>query len=114
MTKLEALTDLLEACGADTSRANIEGASFSVWPEADDHFKAVHASGAYVGSLDAAKALHEAVLPGWWYNLAPNYVHVFPAHENGDQDAFTGLSGIPARAWLIAIIKELIAQEDNQ
>ncbi len=65
---------------------------------------------AYNGSLDAAKALHEAVLPGWIYNIAPGFAHVIPPHDNGDQEAHTGLSETLARAWLLAILEALIAK----
>lgn len=66
---------------------------------------------AHNGSLDAAKALNEAVLGGWIYNLAPWGCHVFPPENDGNENAFTGINQNPARAWLIAIIKALIAQE---
>jgi hypothetical protein len=70
-----------------------------------------HAINAGAGSLDAAKALHEAVLPGWHYNLAPGYCHVLPPKDNGDQEASTGQADNPARAWLIAILSALIEKE---
>tara|TARA_R110002020_G_scaffold95937_9_gene230112 strand:+ start:51727 stop:52110 length:384 start_codon:yes stop_codon:yes gene_type:complete len=79
-----------------------------------------HCRHAYKGSLDAAKALHEAVLPGcsqysivtdptclkvsvcWWPDGLSGKREV---HGEGWSEAD------PARAWLIAIIKALIAQE---
>jgi hypothetical protein len=69
---------------------------------------------AYNGSLDAAKALHEAVLPGWFPGMSQNihfgdwYVWVQTKtlhHDARDQD--------PARAWLLAILEALIAQEPD-
>jgi hypothetical protein len=68
---------------------------------------------AYAGSLDAAEVLHEAVLPGWVYNIAPGFAHVIPPHDNGDQEAHTGLSETVARAWLLAVLEALIAQEPD-
>jgi hypothetical protein len=68
---------------------------------------------AHEGSLDAAKALHEAVLPGWIYNIAPGFAHVIPPHDNGDQEAHTGLSETLARAWLLAILEALIAKSED-
>ena len=68
---------------------------------------------AYLGSLDAAEVLHEAVLPGWVYNIAPGFAHVIPPHDNGDQEAHTGLSETVARAWLLAVLEALIAQEPD-
>ena len=73
---------------------------------------------AYNGSLDAAKALHDAALPGWrltnlcqfeaghWYARIhhpqgddwPKW-EAYPFHETTNAD--------PARAWLLAIIRAL-------
>ena len=71
---------------------------------------------AYHGSLDAAKALHEAVLPGWnrriteddggkwWVELRHGYATSF--------DEVVIAPGIddPARAWLLAILSALISE----
>lgn len=70
---------------------------------------------AYRGSLDAAKNLHEAVLPGWWW-VKPDRVESGTIHvvgpDNGDYyPSAVGKHPDPARAWLIAILKALIAQE---
>lgn len=79
------------------------------------------ATRAFYGSLDAAKALHEAVLPGcsqysmitdptcicvkmcWWPDglSAARAIMVEGWHED-----------IPALAWFIAILHALIAQEE--
>ena len=66
---------------------------------------------AYNGSLDAAKALHEAVVPGW-------KVTYLGQQEDGWMvvlarvGPLTGFDGKhpnnPARSWLIAILKVLI------
>ena len=70
------------------------------------------ASLAMYGSLDAAKALHEAVLPGWgWQVQAMNTVlepYVCVAIDN---TTFEVRNSDPARAWLIAIIRALITEE---
>ena len=69
---------------------------------------------AYDGSLDAAKALHESVLSDEWAALLADWgsqnewtvqlsAHLFEPIEVGHKD--------PARAWLCAILKALIAQE---
>jgi hypothetical protein len=65
---------------------------------------------AYNGSLDAAKALHKAVLPEWHWNVSKDGVarivipsRLRPIPTVGKSDA------TPARAWLIAILKALIA-----
>jgi hypothetical protein len=70
--------------------------------------------GAFHGSLDAAKALHEAVLPEWHINLTFDFCSVFPSGNDGEQLAHTGqCNENPARAWLIAILKALIAGENT-
>ncbi len=83
---------------------------------------------AYNGSLDAAKALHGAVLPGWsWSARNSGWASIWsPSYETltweaGDKVTTDVLSGQrlvgdapanPARAWLIAILKALIAMEE--
>ena len=74
---------------------------------------------AYNGSLDAAKALHEALLPGWvvqnigqdgfdpgdgWtaWIVHPEYLENFTSQDGKAKD--------PARAWLLAILKAVEAQ----
>lgn len=69
---------------------------------------------AYKGSLDAAKALHEAVLPGWiakpqiggagagvtvWHCTIEDW-------DSGQEIAADNLPD-PARAWLLAILRAL-------
>ena len=76
--------------------------------------RAISARMAYNGSLDAAKALHEAVLPEWMVaqirqeNFIGRWVvRLFYT------EAMHGVDNCPARAWLIAIIEALIAQEKS-
>jgi hypothetical protein len=64
---------------------------------------------AYNGDINAAKVLHDFYLPGWWYNVAPNYCHVMPKRDNGDQEALTGFDQDEAKARLKAILLALIA-----
>lgn len=59
---------------------------------------------AYCGSLDAALALHDALLPGWRWDLDAacnagvwNSCDLLPA--------ITGEANTPARAWLLAILR---------
>ena len=63
---------------------------------------------AFRGSLDAAKALHEALLPGWKFKLEAHAAISFAwiGHPNEmlfrqHQSSFDTL----ARAWLLAILK---------
>lgn len=63
------------------------------------------------GSLDAAKALHDALLPGWEWRLGPSNAKIYPF--NGSPEWY-GMADTPARAWLLAIIEVLIAREVNE
>ena len=70
------------------------------------------ASDAYHGSLDAAKALHEAVLPGWtvWYQTFVG-ISVKPMGAKIWQEPVP-FTYIPARAWLLSILRALIAMDE--
>lgn len=72
---------------------------------------------AFNGSLDAAKALHEAVLPewGWLINGFRSWVTVW-AEGDRTSDANFNATCInnPARAWLLAILSALIAMEPDR
>lgn len=63
-----------------------------------------HAYRAFQGSLDAAKALHEALLPGWFVDI-----RWWTAMNGGAiaevGNSHNGKSENPARAWLIAILR---------
>jgi hypothetical protein len=64
------------------------------------------------GSLDATKALHEAVLPEWEWQIGSGDAYL-ETGDPGKEWTFRTASADnidPARAWLIAILKALIAQ----
>ena len=73
-----------------------------------------HILEAEVGSLDAAKALHEALLPDratveFWHSKRyedESYVYVHMPDA-----VYSGRADNPARAWLIAILKAYEAQQ---
>ena len=65
---------------------------------------------AYDGSLDAAKALHEAVLPEWDWVITPDGASVYSPHDNSPTD---GDLDNPARAWLLAILRALHGMEPD-
>lgn len=79
------------------------------------------AMNAYLGSLDAAKSLHEALLGADWsisIILGAAYWDVDLTHypyrdqdRRPEWDVSVGPEDNPARAWLLAIIDALIAQE---
>jgi len=66
----------------------------------------------HLGSLDAAHALHKAVLPGWGYSIdnvqrAKPFVYI--VDDSGPE--FAAEADTPARAWLLVILEALIAQQ---
>ena len=78
---------------------------------------AMLAGDAFHGSLDAAKALHDALLPGWWWAVGTCKVsddaRVSPddarrAPDGGEWADYTDIDqrppGNPARAWLLSIL----------
>jgi hypothetical protein len=95
----------------------------------DDSWLVIHAAGFkhlhqhfykawHKGSLDAADALHEAALPGWSWSLHSDAcdeesqasVHF---HEGDVHAHYSEFDRNPARAWLLAILEALIAQEPD-
>lgn len=109
---LQALADKVEAGHLSTD--DIIAAFGNMW---DDMFVLA----AFDGSLDAAKALHETVLPGWRIHLAQEteivgpdasfLAFVSPMDYSRKEHVFRprGRHDNPARAWLIAILRALIA-----
>ena len=70
---------------------------------------------AYGGSLDAAKALHEAVLPGWVWGCGFDGDDGFGAGvaNGGREFVVHGGADNPARAWLLAILHALHSMEPD-
>ena len=100
LTALRALEKNV-AAGVGTTMG-FEDAGFDGWAEL-----------AYHGSLDAAKALHDAVLPGWWFAIQPTGANVGSLVPH-DGSLSMAANDNPARAWLLAIILALIWQEENR
>ena len=116
MTRLEALTQLRDKVKAEYSRVKVEEAAFAVWQDGGDHINAVRASAAFYGSLDAAKALHEAVLHERVFveiHWSKRYEDESRVSINLGRDGWVASSDTLARAWLLAILEALIAQEQN-
>jgi hypothetical protein len=117
MDKLEALTALLDKAKADDfgpADSWIIQKALGDWAGAYRTVQLV--SWIMSGTIEAegaAKALHEAVLPGWVYGIN------FDAHKElyafvGDGSVFETdacYAETPARAWLLAILEALISQE---
>lgn len=73
---------------------------------------------AYQGSLDAAMALHEAVLPEFKYMdlLRRGSCHTTRISRSADEAEgcdFTAVSSVLPRALLLSILRALIAQEES-
>jgi len=85
------------------------------WPgdttELCGHANHILAFAAFNGSLDAAKALHEAVLPdyGWGAGSWGARVWLYSdcAHWDGSNRQEVEMVNASARAWLLAIIRAL-------
>lgn len=137
MTRLEALRALAEKVEAG------DGETDYWWEVFDSRLARVSSQGAFYGSFDAAKALHEAVLAGWRVACIRQgdeqdteyqdceagdwFVNLFSADFEavswaaGDEVGIDVLSGMkadawskdPARAWLLAIIRALIQEESR-
>lgn len=73
------------------------------------------ARGAFTGSLDAAKRLHDALLPGWaWMMGDKGTVTVIPPERLFAEKGIIGptcrIEVNPARAWLLAILRAVQAK----
>ena len=112
--KITALDELIKAVEAGDKWISVKAAAAF-----DDKGNAVMACRAYgaewnherPGSLDAAKALHDALLPGWGYRVSPGYAIVMHPRLSGpavEKDATAQEN--PARAWLLAILRAYRAQ----
>lgn len=119
MTRIEALEELAAKVKAGDAHA-VDIAARRMASEARDQggsFPALWVLRAHNGSLDAALAFHNAVLPGWRYTLRNwGKVEVFTEEWNDEntnpkQYKSACVRGNLARAWLLAILRALIAQE---
>ena len=105
--RLDGLRALQEAVKADTVR-KMDFVNAGIHPSAFE---------AAIGSLDAAHALHKAVLPGWLFCISDNSAFVtkpdgpmiVPLDWDGDMGQYHADADNPARAWLLAILAALIA-----
>lgn len=109
MTRLEALIELRDKVKAGEGNRN-DGTLYRLF--GDDW---VHAWDVLDrGSLNAAKALHEAVLhESTWVNISysKRYAEESRAEVTHATGTWQAATDNPARAWLIAILEALIAQE---
>ena len=105
----DALTRLADAVEAGTATSADFRAAF---PAGNGHDSGAILA-AYNGSLDAAKALHDAELPAMFWNMGhldiPNLGYVCTVADGHfpDSPSWRGFAATPARAWLLAIIRAL-------
>ena len=111
MTHKEALADLI---------AKVEAGE---WPGTNILHKMNDSYGfdawcAFEGSLAAAKALHEAVLPGWLYTIERVTGQTYRAWTNKARNlremGFSERGPCPARAWLLVVLRALHSMEPNE
>lgn len=122
---IDALRRLRAKVANGTARTARNTSDFtSAFPERHEHWDqdpVAHAAGAYFGSLDAAMALHEAMLPGWTcaidmmpceggWETAVNLWNGRMAPHSREVVILADEADTPARAWLLAILDALIAE----
>ena len=128
---IDALKELRAKVSNGTARTAGDTSDFTLaFPDRSefwDQDPATRAIGAYIGYLDSAKALHEAVLPGWsWLvrttddrdvafgNCGPEckaMANIWGAESPNEGGVhFHVFAATPARAWLLAILDALIAE----
>lgn len=105
----------------DTIQALLDHVHAGAWPDDYNassllpHPNDCRALAAFEGSLDAALALHQAMLPGWFFyggNLhgkGDGYVYTLSPAPFPDAPSFRGFSDAsPARAWVEAILMAVV------
>ena len=112
MTRKQALAERIAQLEAGKNPSQAEWAEiFPDTPDDDGYPRSMMATQANVGWIDAAKALHEAVLcnidPQFGYLVGPQYARI--VHPSGT--VCDAQSKNPARAWLLAILRALHSME---
>jgi len=75
-----------------------------------------HFRPAFEGSLDAAKAMHDALLPGWIFDITNGSAFVMPLWDEPHTelpDQYVGEDDVDARAWLLAILRAMEGGRDG-
>ena len=114
LDKLDNLIDVVEA-GEDYVERHIQRAFGGYRSSANS----AYINRAYHGSLDAALALHEALLPGWrWqhgFAVGGHGSHAatvwLPHMEDAQWKVHFAVGETPARAWLLAVLKAYRSME---
>lgn len=115
MTRIEALKELAAEVEAGMFRPAFAGLERTAFPgmEGGNSLIRHHIRCAYHGSLDAAKALHDAMVPGWDIQITTYDDDTFEASVSHPRkvETYDGVSSCMARAWLLAIIRAMIAED---
>ena len=104
MTQAEALDKLIAAVEAGALPGEDWRLMHDIWSPRNWHDIGHNVRYSMGGSLDAAKALHEALLPGWDYIISRHDAEMWQAGCYPDTIA-AQIGGNPARAWLLAVLK---------
>ena len=116
------LRKLIEAVEAGTLTKTAALGTVDVWPDRDDYLQTAEwIWRACYGSLDAANALHDALVPGWRLNHlqqfeAGHWYARISEPQGGDWPKFDpfpyqeATNDNPARAWLLAILRAMEAE----
>lgn len=119
MTEKTALRSLIEAVEQNATHDVVQIHAKAIASAARDlgeYWPAYDVEKTYAGSLDAAKSLHGALIPGWGVELAvaggfaSALVFVDGYRDDFSDNWQTDLGENPCRPWLLAILK---AHEDQ-
>ena len=115
------LEKLIEAVEVD----DVPFGGWSILSSQEHIFASEWARQAHNGSLDAAKALHDALLPEWslerltMWPGSKCHACLWGTHEEGGERWHSFKDGrvdaeasTPARAWLLAILRAYAAQQE--
>ncbi|MFG6660046.1 hypothetical protein [Sulfitobacter sp. 915] len=73
----------------------------------------IYLQDAFNGSLDAARALHEAALPQWDWSIHDCQAFLRTGSADYDDEVVVeGINAEPARAWLLAILRAMKEGKD--
>ena len=110
------LRGLIEAVSEGTATTNDFDAAFppdgKPFKNAPQSITSIDAGLAFQGSLDAAKRLHDALLPGWTWGVTSQDEEykrpaAFVAHPDNDDIGHEASADNVARAFLLAILRAL-------
>ncbi len=114
MSRLDALRALKNAVEDGTATYDHFNA---VWPPQEDDTWRINwwAWRACANDLNAARALHDAVRPGWaWGRQWSGHMWIERVDLPGRSDRFQSDNPKPARAWLLAVIASLIDEDEGK